>query len=136
MAKNILRAPITSDAQLFGICSPLRDYRLAWFINEATSLELIRKDNWGAWGEEIGFSNYKHKLKNIDASFHLISNKSPEGLLIPEKKEFEFLLLVRDCNDDESINSIVAHIKRIPDVLLIQPIDTLKLKTQTVLLID
>lgn len=136
MGKNVLRTSFTSDAQLFGICSPLRDYRLAWFINENTSLELIRKDNWGAFGDTIGFANYKHKLKNIDASFHLISNKSPEGLLIPEKKEFEFLLLIRDCMDKDSINTLIAQVKRIPDVLLLRAIDTNRLKTQTVLLVD
>ncbi len=130
MAKKTLRLSIASNVQLWGLCTALRDYRLAWFINNNLPLELTREADF------YTFSHFAHRIKNTDTSFHLLSNRSTEELLLPEKKDFDYFFMVRNGIEPEYTATLISKIKGIGPVLLIQPLDVAKLKTKTVLLAE
>lgn len=132
MTKTTLRSSITEDVHLLGISCALRDYRLAWAINQYSFIELNRKDDWGPFKN----SHYLFENKHTATSYHLLANKGLGGFLVPENQEFEYFLLIRNLIEPELLRELHATIKKIADVLLVQQIQVQKLRTLDILFVE
>ncbi len=139
MAKTILKLDNDDqfDFTLIGIACQHKDYRLCHELNTSLNIELVRENDFeifnGKRMEKIAFSFYRYKTEDDDQYF-LFSNKSKQGFLIPEQKQIDFFLMIREnvnrLNETEFINGL----KKLKVVLGIFKLDPKKLKSRDNLL--
>ncbi len=94
------------DFALFGLVSSTRDYTLAWTLNRALRLRLVRQPemllNLVGLGRLV-FTHYLHATETL--TFRLLRNRSvaPSALkkpfLAPDIKEYDYLLAVSNGCD-------------------------------------
>jgi hypothetical protein len=112
------------------------DYKLAWKLSKELGISLARQEDW-----EISYPDGKknafllYQFKNEYTTFRLLKNKaylvekSNQQLLLPEIKEFDFILLIEsDAEIDyETINQQLRGIESIQLLKNFNP-ETLKSK--------
>lgn len=135
MNKLILKYEIDLDFILIAITSPLKDYRLCYFINKFTNLQLAKAEDYelpvSRGSQPLKFSFYQYFIENSETEFHLISNKGIEGgYLIPEMLHFDYFLIIKNFIDDEDLELLESAIHTIPDVLVASKIAPEKLKSK------
>lgn len=125
------------DFLLIGIACHIKDYRLAYCINKALDWDLRRTDDLDLFvkNEQALFSMYEYQVEEDLKSYHLISNRSDKGLLIPERKESDFFIQLYGEFTDEQFTHIKKEIQKIKFVLTSFEIDPSKLKSGNNLLI-
>lgn len=83
---------------IFGIVSSLKEFKLAWKINNALNIELIKQGDLNLSfvdGSDLVISNYEYRTEFI--SFRMLKNRSVNDLgkyLIPELSRFDFFILI------------------------------------------
>ncbi len=91
------------DFDLFAMITSAKEYKLAWWLNKALSLDLQKDDDIlidFLKGKSLQLSNYSYKTTH--SSVHLIRNKCIEytnfakPYLIPELQRYDYLLMVKD----------------------------------------
>ncbi|MFN3917514.1 MAG: IPExxxVDY family protein [Flavobacteriales bacterium] len=132
--KHLLVEDYDYDFKLYGISCHSKDYRLCWGINNTLGLKLEK-------GEiEIELITRKSDVKSTHAVFscfceelqnqyYLLVNRTPNGLLIPEKPQADYLLMIKESyelNPDEILNKM----KSIPFVLTAFSIEVESLKSK------
>lgn len=116
---------------LIGIVSQLKDYNLAYFINQNLDIELKKYNDFNfedCDGMMLNFSWYCHKDEHLLADFHLISNSSVLGKLIPSKKEMDYFILLRDFPSKEYSNEILPKMREIHNIQAVFNLDINKIK--------
>lgn len=120
MSKNKLVGEYVLDFELFGIVCNIKEYRLAWHINQTMNITLQKQDDIRieyADKTSILISNFLHQSDY--QSIELLQNKLVSGgnlkmkFLIPELQQFDFLLKVKDETgelDSENINTMIKGI--------------------------
>ena len=107
------------DFALFGLVSSTRDYTLAWALNRALRLRLVKQPevllNLVGRGRLV-FSHYLHATETL--TLRLLRNRSiePSNLkkpfLAPDIKEYDYLLAVTNGNgalaDDALLRQLTA----------------------------
>ena len=91
------------DFALFGLVSSTRDYTLAWALNRALRLRLVRQPelllNLLVHGRLV-FTHYLHATETL--TFRLLRNRSSapsvlkKPFLAPDIKEYDYLLAVNN----------------------------------------
>jgi hypothetical protein len=117
---------------IIGIVSPLRDYRLAYFINRDSHLALARIDDLPVFAEKDSitvpyplFSNYD---ANLRIHHYLIGNNHLSGKLCPEFKLADFFLFLHGHYETNIPEDLVSSIKGISGVQLVLKVDPAKIK--------
>lgn len=134
MAKRkLITHPLSfPDLTLIGIASQLKDYRLAYFINQNTALELVRMEDVPVFSEKDNnltpYPLFFWHESTQRTCYYLISNNHPSGKLIPAYKQADFILLMRGPYDDELPQTIIQSIKQISSIQLVFLIDPAKIK--------
>lgn len=133
--KVVLKFELDFDFILIAIACPLKDYRLCHFINKHTGLELRKvKDHQlpaPRAGEWWMFSMYLYLPESVETEYYLISNKGEEnGYLIPEMKNTDYFLMIKNFIDEEDLDALVNAINAIPDVVVASEITPDKLKSK------
>ena len=119
MKTFILDVEYECDFALFGLVSSTRDYTLAWTLNRALRLRLVRQPelllNLLSRGRLV-FTHYLHATENL--TFRLLRNRSiaPSNLkkpfLAPDIKEYDYLLAVSNGSgilaDDELLQQLTV----------------------------
>ena len=119
MKTFILDVEYECDFALFGLVSSTRDYTLAWTLNRALRLRLVRQPelllNLLSRGRLV-FTHYLHATENL--TFRLLRNRSiaPSNLkkpfLAPDIKEYDYLLAVSNGSgilaDDDLLQQLTA----------------------------
>ncbi|HYV94525.1 MAG TPA: IPExxxVDY family protein [Chitinophagales bacterium] len=122
------------EGALFGIVTQLKDYRLCWHINKELSFDLIRMND----------IEIIHKKKNKTAVFslfrfendldkllvHLVSNKHQGEHLIPEVRQADFILVIQGEVNTDMKDIFFSLLKNIPDIQLVIPVDSSRLKSK------
>ncbi len=122
------------DFDLIGISCHHQDYRLCWALNNSLNLGLS-KDR-----ETLDINNKKRGLVSKHALFSganedlheeyiLVNNRSLHGFLLPERKEADYLLLLKNCQS-HNINNLLTEIKKIDLILTAFSIDVKSLKSK------
>lgn len=131
------------DFLVFGIFSSYRDYRLCFEINKKLEFQLQRQADMEVKLDRKGsnglFANFLFITEN-EEEIYLVSNKCPNGLLIPEQKAIDYFLVIKNCSryivPDELMNavksisvisSIIAmdpgSLKSVENFLLLEPVN-------------
>ena len=107
------------DFALFGLVSSTRDYTLAWTLNQALRLRLVKQPELLLnllSGERLVFTHFLYATETL--TFRLLRNRSiaPSSLkkpfLAPDIKEYDYLLAISNGSDlldgDELIQQLTA----------------------------
>jgi len=102
--------------ELIGINSREKDFRLAWFLNKDMKWSLERTDPHilETKDQKSEHELFKFVSEENHYTVHLISNRSLQGVLIPEYAQIEYLLKVEGRED---IEELVKQIRKINNVL-------------------
>lgn len=134
MNKVILKYELDLDFILIAITSPLKDYRLCYFINKLTGLDLHKIDDHEVWLSPTKvhkFSRYAGFSTASETEYYLLANKgAEEGVLIPEMRHSDYFFLIRNFIDEEDLEALQGHISAIDEVVVASEISPQKLKSK------
>ncbi len=122
------------DETVVGIVSTLKDYKLAWHINQVFSINLVMQPSLlieFVKGNDLAIVNYL--FQNEFQEFRLVRNRGLDlnsGYLIPELVNFDFFLLVSGEEHLLPNNSITSKLQSIKGVEYAQQIDVNRLKSK------
>jgi|WetSurSiteA1Bulk_404760.scaffolds.fasta_scaffold01307_5 hypothetical protein len=128
--KQTLKLKVDDDIRfrLIGISSHENDYRLVWAINNLMDMQFVRTGNLVVHNQKLEtdreFSKYTWHDEDRYLTFHLISNRCPDGFLFPEIKNFDFLLQIQGELSDHELKEISKMLKKVEVVsatFLLQP---------------
>ena len=136
MKKSKLVIEYEYDFELVGIRSSAKGYKLAWEINKALTIHLIRQPDLTVGfkkGEEKKFSFYAHETQLN--RLKLFKNKPADTdtgkyFLVPEFHQFDFIILIQ-MDDSALCDSYLTQLRQIPSIELTMniPLDGLKSKS-------
>jgi hypothetical protein len=140
MKKAKLQIEPAFDFELLGIVSPIREYRMAWLVNQELELNLIKADDLELEflnAEKLEIAQYFLSLPH--GFIQLLKNKAINSTqqlayLIPELKNLDYFLLVQDETEELDLINFVKKLSQNPLVQSIVRIDISKLKSKENLL--
>jgi len=123
------------DFGLLAISTHIKDYRICWEINNFIGLDLQRSDDLELKTSSgiASFSFFSYYNEDTNISVYLLGNRSTGGLLIPEKKQADFFLIIKDATEDYH-NEKLIELKKLPNVLAVYSLNPLELKSKNNLL--
>ena len=137
MKKNRLIASFDFDFSLLAIVSQLREYKLAWIINQELGIHLVKQQDevFHFLGDKkLCISNYLYCTEY--SNIRLIFNRSREetsvsvGHLIPELKQFDYLMLIEGFEDSLIVQEVRDTVKKINGIQLVNQIEVDQLKSR------
>lgn len=128
MKKKKLLVEYEYDFSLLAVVSNVREYKLAWAINQELHIKLVKENDlhFNFLNEQnLIVSNYKFATEHT--TFRLLKNKSVQeensnAFLIPELSGFDFLIMIQGEGDFfEGINvehalkgiSVIQYISKV-----------------------
>jgi hypothetical protein len=124
------------DFELLGLTTFLKGYRLAWELNQALRINLVKQPDLAVGfrkNEEKSFSFYA--FQGTHNRLKLFKNKASENepgkyFLIPEFPHYDFIILAA-MEEQYSKQQLVDLVKSVPDVQLVAgiPLEGLKSKS-------
>ena len=140
MKKAKLQIEPTFDFELLGIVSPIREYRMAWLVNQELELNLVKVDDLELEflnSEKLEIAQYFLSLPH--GFIQLLKNKALNSsqqlaYLVPELKNLDYFLLVQDETEQMDLSNFMEKLSRNPLVQSIVRIDISKLKSKENLL--
>jgi hypothetical protein len=140
MKKAKLQIEPTFDFELLGIVSPIREYRMAWLVNQELEINLVKADDLELEflnSEKLEIAQYFLSLPH--GFIQLLKNKALNSsqqlaYLIPELKNLDYFLLVQDETEQLDLSNFMEKLSRNSLVQSIVRIDISKLKSKENLL--
>jgi hypothetical protein len=140
MKKAKLQIEPTFDFELLGIVSPIREYRMAWLVNQELELNLVKVDDLELEflnSEKLEIAQYFLSLPH--GFIQLLKNKALNSAqqlayLVPELKNLDYFLLVQDETEQLDLSNFMEKLSRNPLVQSIVRINISKLKSKENLL--
>jgi len=117
---------------LYGIVSQEKPHRLVWFLNKIAPYHFSRVDDYEIEiaSKLFAFAQYTFNDEENHITYILIIKKDESQLLIPELKNFDYLLLIKGAIDFFEEETLKENIKTIPIVQIIFEVETEKLKSK------
>ena len=135
MKKNKLLIDYEYDFTLMAIVSNVREYKLAWSINQELHIKLVKERDlhFNFLNQQILIvSNYKFATEHT--TFRLLKNKSAQedssAYLIPELSEFDFLVMIQGVGDFFEGIDVEDALKRISVIQYISKVSIHQLKSK------
>ncbi|AHM59028.1 hypothetical protein D770_03805 [Flammeovirgaceae bacterium 311] len=135
MKRSRLLVDYEFDFTLMALLSPLREYKLAWYINQLLHIRLVKEKDI-----QLNFTNQPNLcISNyIFATEHsilrLLKNRSvgdeEQGFLLPELKQFDYLIMLQGEGDFFDKEELPAVLKNIPTVEFVKPVEVNDLKSK------
>ena len=133
MSRIVLEIAHDYDFILIGLVSHSRDYRLSYELNRKFDYALQKSNNLEIYinkrRETSGFSFYEYKNEDGDC-FYLISNKGSRSYLIPEQKQLDYFLMIKQLSDYIDEKKLITELKTIPLLLGAYSIEPKGLKSR------
>lgn len=128
--KRLIITDSLEDATLLGITSALRAYKLAWLINQTTTLQLAKVADlhFGAAGHTAKYAT-RFLFETEHCAYRLIKNGAMEdetksvSYLIPHLKHIDFFFAVRDFTQTFNADAFSSALKITRKVAYIARID-------------
>ena len=134
MRKTKLIVDHELGASIIGLVSTLKDYKLAWNINQVFKIDLIMQPVLVIEfvnSNDLSIANYLYSTEFQE--FRLIKNKSEDsnsGYLIPELANFDFFIIISGEADIMPDEPVVERLHAIKGIEYFQLIDINKLKSK------
>jgi len=117
--KRTLKLKVDHDFRfrLIGISCHENDYRLVWAINNLLGMQFVRTGNLlmhhAKLNLDLEFSLYSYQDDDRYLTYHLISNRCPDGFLFPEIKNLDFLIQITGELTDGEQKSVIKNLKSV-----------------------
>ena len=122
----------SSEYQVICICSSLQDYRLSWHLNKLFKLDLAKSEDFEylarKTNQSVKSSLYLFSDTKTLLDYQIISNRNPNGFLMPEQKQVDYFFLIRGLYDLQKTKAMEDKIRNIPNVMTAYIADFSKLK--------
>ena len=134
MRKTKLIVDHESGASIIGLVSTLKDYKLAWNINQVFKIDLVMQPVLViefVSSSNLSITNYIYATEFQE--FRLIKNKSIDadsGYLIPELGNFDFFIMISGAAEIIPDEPVVDRLHAIKGIEYFQLIDVTKLKSK------
>ena len=135
MGKKKLEIDISVESLVIGVVSSLKEYKLAWIINQVLNIELVMKDDLiisNADGNKIFISNYWYQTDFF--KINLIKNKGVDKEMVDylarELKGIDYFFMIDGEDFFMKVPQVTKILKSIPDISFVQLIDVTKLKSK------
>ena len=102
------------DTTVVGINSALVDYKLAWSINKALSLDFVRYDDLEFEG--CGYSFFYYTAGENYNVYNLVSLVRNDRMLYPFKPRLDYLLLIQNNLSPERQIHIMRNLREIDGI--------------------
>lgn len=125
--KHTIKLSFEYSFDMIGICSHHRDYRLAWNLNEALGLHLIKEEeDILVYNKKGEINSYHSKFVFYDETnkteFILVKNKSLNQYLVPEKAVIDFFLILNN-NVGIDVDELAERMKAVSSILAVYPLN-------------
>lgn len=114
--------------RLLGISCHENDYRLVWAINSQMKMQFVRTGNQiihnQKLNQDLEFSRYTYRDEDKYLTYNLVSNRCPDGFLLPELSKIDYLLQIigdTDVSGTEGLMKSLRKIEIISAVFQVQP---------------
>jgi hypothetical protein len=135
MAKTVLKLKDDDeyDFVLVGIVCQQKDYRLCHELNKELELELKRVEDFEIQNARRSnkslFSFFQYENKDADV-FYVFSNKGKDDFLLPEHRNVDYLLMIKENFKRLNETQLLGNIKKISIVLGAYGLEVKKLKSK------
>ncbi len=132
------------ETAMIGIVSAQPAYRFCWMINNHFDINFIREPSQDIYlhkkdkqknENKYHFPIYQYDLPNSFYKYYLYKLKDGPVSLLPEKKQMDYLWLIKTAIPEDDILEIFNELGNIPDVQLSRILDWKKLEHPDNLLI-
>ncbi len=135
MSKKRLEVEVEDEASVIGIVTSLKDYKLAWKINQVFEIELILVDELVmnfTKSKKAAFSNYCYQIdyNKIDLVKNKSIDKEEVEYMAKELLHIDYFLLIDGEGQFMELPDMVKMLQSIPELSFVQLIDTTKLKSK------
>ncbi|MDB5121507.1 MAG: hypothetical protein JWN56_2725 [Sphingobacteriales bacterium] len=134
MNRTTLKYELDLDFVLVAITTPLKDYKLCYQINKRLSVNFCRIAEleliFNGDEKPLIFSRYSYEDSQTETVFYVLANKGADGLLIPEMRNVDFFLLIKNYIDKDDLQYLITGINKISEVLVAVEIEPKKLKSK------
>jgi hypothetical protein len=138
LSRKFLKFEIDLDFVLIAVTTSLKDYRICYLINKFLKFNFIKIPDLAVDiyrdSSTILFSLYHYNWETTETDFYFIANKGSEGYLIPEMKEADYFLLIKNYIDEHDLDNIILTLNKIPEIVAAVKIDPKKIKSRENLL--
>jgi hypothetical protein len=118
--KSRLESEVEGVDALFGLTTVYRDYRVAHFLNQVLSLNLVSIEDLPVYSAKLkrlsAYSFYKSYSSNLRTDFFLVANSNGETRMIPDQKQIDYWLIMKGSAPQDYYNSLVGRLRAIPQV--------------------
>jgi len=133
-----LKFEIDFDFILIALTSSLKDYRVCYLINKCLNFNFTRTEDLkldiSAMANPALFSLFHYSWESTETDFYFIGNKGSEGYLVPEMREADYFILIKNYIDDEDLEGIISALNKIAEIVAAVKIDPKKIKSRENLL--
>lgn len=120
MSRIVLEVAYDYDFLLIGLVSHSKDYRLCYELNKKFDYSFQKGNDLEIYvnkrRETSVFSFYEYENEDGDC-FYLITNKGSRTYLIPEQKQLDYFLMIKQLSDYIDEKKLIADLKTIPLLL-------------------
>ncbi len=139
MNKKVLKVGADLDFELIAISSTLKDYRICYLINKHLKFNFSKEDDlqvdiYQNSTEPVLFSLYHCQWEATNTDFYFIANRGSDGLLIPEMRQADYFMMIRNYIDENDLDDIITGLNQLPEIISAIKIDPKKIKSNENLL--
>lgn len=126
------------DFFLIGLYCHYKDYRLAWAINNVFEFDLIKQEPYTLekQAEHQEFSMYTYFIEHQDLMYYLLSNRGENGLLIPERKDIDYFIIVDGLYERSKKLEFIKKLNGLKEVLSAVEVNAAALRSKQNLLME
>lgn len=136
--KKILKFEIDLDFVLIAVTTSLKDYRICYHINKCLNFNFTRvedlKLDTHINAAPLLFSLYRYSWETTETDFYFIGNKGSDGYLVPEMREADYFIMIKNYIDDDDLDSMISCLNKLPEIVAAVKIDPKKIKSRENLL--
>ncbi|MBC8173409.1 MAG: IPExxxVDY family protein [Chitinophagales bacterium] len=123
------------ECLLFGIVTPLKSYRLCWFINQIFDLELKKIDDLVITlhdkRKQLHFSRFRYEEQITMSAFFILENKHDGEFLLPDIKKADFILFIKGTYYQAHRQAFMQKLKLINEIQVVLPVEPKTLKSKS-----
>ena len=136
--RKVLKFEIDLDFVLIAVTTSLKDYRICYHINKCLNFNFTRIEDLklesNVNGAPLLFALFHFSWESTETDFYFIGNKGSDGYLVPEMREADYFMMIRNYIDDTDLENMISALNKIPEIVAAVKIDPKKIKSRENLL--